>query len=402
MTDAPDFAQRLIPEWWALARDPVHGGVFESLDGEGRAAPAAPRTTLCQARVAFTLAHLHLATGDPRLLDWAREIHGLLEAKLRDPRGGYRVAVEADGASSADPASRARRAYDQSFALLALVTLRRADPAAVEAGRIEALWRFIEALTEPGTGALFEDDAMAERGARPGDLRAQNPQMHMLEAVLQAYEMTGEAVWLARASRYVELARARLIDPETGAVREFVAHDLEPLEGALGARREPGHQYEWVWLLRRYVELGGEAEVLADADRMTVFAEAHGLRRGGPMDGAPFDALDAEGRVVDDGHLLWPATEAGKLHAARFLATGDAAAPGRARALERLIFGRFFRPDAPLWANRLDGRARPLQPEALSRLVYHVALFVTEGARAGLWPLKAGDVTSNDNTEETE
>lgn len=389
MSGAGGFAALLVPGWWALARDAARGGVFERLDLGGKAAPEEPKTTLCQARVVFTLAHLHLATGEPRLLDKAQEVYGFFDAHLRDARGGYRLSAEADGRPREDALSRTRRAYDQSFALLALVTLRRADPAAVDKARIDSLWDFIETLTEPATGALFEDDAMAQTGARPGDVRAQNPQMHMLEALLQAYEMTGAAVWLDRAARYIELARSRLIDPETGAVREFVAHDLGALGGEAGARREPGHQYEWAWLLRRFVELGGDAEVLADADRMTAFAETFGVRCGGPMSGVPFDALDAAGRVTDDAHLLWPATEAGKLHAARFLATGDEEAAGRACALERLVFGRWFQARAPLWVNRLDGAGRLLQPEALSRLVYHVALFVTEGARAGLWPLEA-------------
>ena len=47
----------------------------------------------------------------------------------------------------------------------ALVTLRRAAPEAVPEGRIEACWDFISTrLTDPGTGALWEDDEMAARG----------------------------------------------------------------------------------------------------------------------------------------------------------------------------------------------------------------------------------------------
>ena len=115
---------------------------------------------------------------------------------------------------------------------------------------------------------------------------------------------------------------------------------------------------------------------------MIAFVEAHGLRRTGPMAGAPFDAVDAAGRVTEDMHLLWPLTEAGKFHAA-------AGSSDRARVIEALIFERYFAAGPhPVWANRLDGGGRVDWPAALSRLVYHVALFVTEGARAGLWRIR--------------
>ncbi len=360
------FVQDLLPRWLDAAMR-SDGAVAEALDAAGRP-DAAPATTLTQARTVFALAHLHLATGDPRLLDGARIIHATMDATLRDADGGYRV-------SSVDPL---RRTYDQSFALLALVTLGRADPDTVPADRLDALWSFVWGpLTEARTGTLREDDATAGP-----PMRGQNPHMHMLEAVLQAHEMTGDGVWMERAEHLVDLARRHFIDPATGAVREFVGADLAPLPGPDGTRREPGHQYEWAWLLHRFAGFGGDLEARDLAARMVRFAETHGLRTEGPMAGAPFDALDAAGRVIEGTHLLWPLTEAGKFHAA----TGDLA---RVRDVERLIFDRYFTGDAPTWSNRVDGFGTTTWPTALSRLVYHVALFVTEGARAGAWSLTA-------------
>lgn len=377
MRGAAWFVRDLLPRWLDAAMRP-DGSVAESLDARGRP-DAAPATTLTQARTVFALAHLHLATGDARLLAAARAIHARLDATLRDGDGGYRV-------STGDPL---RRSYDQSFALLALVTLGRTDPGAVPPGRVDALWAFISGpLTEAATGALREDDAAAVPA-----MRAQNPHMHLLEAALQAHEMTGEGVWMERAADLVDLARRHFIDADTGAVREFVGPDLAPLPGPDGARREPGHQYEWAWLLHRFAALGGDPATRTLAARMIRFAEAHGIRRAGPMAGAPFDALDARGRVTEDSHLLWPLTEAGKFHAA----TGD---PGRVRAIERLIFGRYFAADAPTWINRALGDGTPTWPTALSRLVYHVALFVTEGARAGAWSL-AGPERQPTHLEDT-
>lgn len=379
--NAASFAFDFVPRWLEAVRDPA-GGFFERLDLSGQPPePAEPKTTLVHARTAFALAHLSMATGDARLLDGALHAHAFLDSRLRDPDGGYRFST----------ASSLRRAYDQSFVLLALVTLRKANPQAVPQERIDQCLRFIDGtLTDARDGTLFEDDAMALAGPKVGNLRAQNPHMHMLEAYLQAFEMTGERDWLKRAKALVALARLHFIDPATGAVREFVSYDLSPANDDAGARREPGHQYEWAWLFHRFADLGGDERARQDAARMLAFADRFALRQDGAMAGAPFDALDADGRVIEDTHLLWPLTEAGKLHAALYLHTGDAAHRASAERVAELIFTRFFpASDLPVFVNRLDGAGKVLWPEALSRLVYHVALFVTEAERAGIWPRSA-------------
>ena len=48
----------------------------------------------------------------------------------------------------------------------------------------------------------------------------------------------------------IELALTRLIDPSTGALPEFFTSGLAAAAG-LGII-EPGHQFEWAWLLLRF------------------------------------------------------------------------------------------------------------------------------------------------------
>jgi len=388
MMTAGQFANDFVPKWIEVVRDHELGGVVERLDDAGQPVHGEAKTTLVHARTVFSLAHLHLLTGNEALLAAAGDVYRCMAEQLRLPNGGYRYSVQAAGNVGDEAGGSICRAYDQSFVLLALVTLRQADPALVATEEIDGLWRFIQTITDPATGALFEDDVMARAGARPGDTRAQNPQMHMLEALLQAYELTGDRQWLERASDYVVLAERFFVDADTGAVREFVAHDLSPLQDAAGQRREPGHQYEWAWLLLRYVELGGDERVRPLAERMLAFADMHGFRRcGEPMDGAPYDAVDNRGNVVEATHLLWPLTEAGKLAALLHL-HGAPSAGDRAREIERLIFGAYFHPTDIRWVNQLDGSGAVLWSDGLSRMIYHVLLFVTEGARAGLWEIK--------------
>ncbi|MDN5785749.1 AGE family epimerase/isomerase [Pseudorhodobacter sp.] len=381
MNSARHFACRFMPAW--VDRALPHGSdpapVIESIG-----APDAPATTLTQARIIFTLAHLHLVTATPGLLEAARRIYRHMIAQLRDKDGGFRLSVAPDGGL--------RRSYDQSFALLALATLHRADPDLVSAADIDACWDFIATKLTAPDGSLWEDD----RAPANGGMRSQNPHMHMLEAALQCYEMTGATIWLARAKTFIDLARRYFIDAETGAVREFVGPDLMPLDTTAGQRREPGHQYEWAWLLRRYAGFSGDKGAVTLADRMQAFAEQFGLRKSGPLHGAPYDALDAQGRVVEASHLLWPLTEAGKLYAAIHRESGDPAAANSARHLEQLVFERYFAAtNPPCWVNQLDGGALALWDAALSRLLYHVAIFVTEGMSANLWQDAGCDTQPN-------
>lgn len=396
MQDAQYFASRLVSRWLDVVLPPGAGNAFvaECLDEHGCVIAGRLPTTLAQGRTAFMLGHLYLVTGQQELLGAALRVLGFMEEALRDPDGGFRFSVDPDGTGPADDASRLRRTYDQSFALLALVTLRKAAPERVSRETVESLWHFIDTrLTDRQTGGFFEDDRMAREGAQPGALRGQNPHMHMLEALLQAYEMSGDAVWLDRAAAIVSVAEKYLIDPETGAVREFVGHDLGVLDSEDGLRREPGHQFEWCWLLTRYAGFSGDDRARSMAGRMRRFGETRCIRRDGVMAGALYEAVRADGRIVEPEHLLWPLTEAGKAWSQAFIETGDEGAATNARAAADLVFSRYVDIEIPAWINRIDGAGNVTWKEGLSRLLYHIALFVTEGDRAGLWKLPRASMT---------
>ncbi len=389
---AARFADDFLPAWLeiALPEGTSPAPVVEELPDKGGSS-----TTLAQARTAFILAQLGRLTGQDDLIAASRRVTGFLTTALRDPDGGCRYAVNPDGSRIDNAEAGLRRTYDQSFVLLALATLRAVDPGFVSDDDVDGCISFVETvLTDVAHGALWEDDRMAAHGAGRGDLRAQNPHMHMLEAVLHCLELTGDEVWAGRARTLVAAGEQYFIDPSTGAVREFVGPDLQPIDSPQGQRREPGHQYEWAWLLMRYADLTDDTDARRLVGPMTDFAARFGWREDGPMAGALFDALDAEGRVTEASHLLWPLTEAGKYFAAVARATGDEAAARKTREIADLIFGRYFAPGGqPSWVNQIDGTGKVVWDAGLSRLLYHVGLFVVEGASAGLWPLSTKGVT---------
>lgn len=385
------FFDDLVAWWIGRAADPDRGGFFDQLSEDGAPVADAPKTCLAQARVLFTLSHLGLRSNTPILRAGAHRAYEFLTRSILDlESGGYVRAVARDGASTERVTDRVVRSYDQSFVVLALVTYGRLAPSETIARQLSDCWSFIEArLTDPQTGLLLEDDTIMDPAALGAPLRAQNPHMHMFEATLQAFEMTGNSVWMDRADRLLASALRHFLDPETGTIMEFRAPDLSVAPGAQGTLREIGHQCEWAWLLHRHARLKGDAAMLPNATRMMDFAERFGFCPHGPMRGAAYDAVASDGRVMAETFLLWPQTEAGKAYVARFESTGADADARRGGEIAGLIFERYFAGRAA-WCNQLDSEGRVLQPEALSRLLYHVALFVTECERVGLWPRGSG------------
>lgn len=395
------FRRDLMPWWVRQASDSVAGGFVDVLapadlaSGAPRTFSGAPKTCLAQARTLFTLSHLALGEGPGvnRALfeQGAAAAYRFLRDHVREPAtGGYVRAVTHDGRATGVAADRVSRSYDQSFVVLALATYGRLAPSPEVAAALDACWAFIETrLVDPATGLLIEDDGVVDPGAPDAPLRAQNPHMHMFEATLQAFEMTGDAVWLARADKLLAVALEHFLDAATGTIMEFRAPDLSPAPGKAGRAREIGHQCEWAWLLHRYARLSGTAPVGETADRLMTFARRFGFCAQGPMRGAAYDAVAPDGTVMATTFLLWPQTEAGKAHIAGFERSGDPDQARLAREIAVLVFERYFA-GRPVWCNQLDKGATVLQPEALTRLLYHVALFVTEGERLGLWPVDQG------------
>lgn len=388
-TLARRFRNDWLPDWLARVQDPQGGGVFDALDAQGRPDPQADKTLLAQARVLFTLAHLALLTrqNDALIAAAARQIEML--ARYRKPNGLYCRALTCDGRATGRAGDALARSYDQSFVLLALVTWQRLRPSPAIAGAISACLDALDRhLTDPATGLLIEDDGIVDPAAADAPLRAQNPHMHLYEAYLQAHEMRlpdrdNQPDWLARAAGLRALALRHFLDPQSGSIREWLAPDCGPAAGAAAERREPGHQYEWAWLLHREADFSGDAGLRTLAERLCAFADRFGLAASGPLAGAALDAVTPTGAVQEAGLLLWPQTEAIKAFAIRHSA-GEAEAGTRAQALFSLMTTRWF--TGGLWRNQLDQSGAVLVPETLTRLVYHLVLALTEGARAGLWP----------------
>jgi mannose-6-phosphate isomerase len=129
--------------------------------------------------------------------------------------------------------------------------------------------------------------------------------MHLLEAALAWIAVDEDPAWRRMADRIAALCLEKFIDPASGALREFFAADWSPAPGVDGRICEPGHQYEWAFLLDRWARLTSRNKPEAVA-RLIAFADSRGLdaRRG-----VAVNAVLADGSVHDPVARLWAQAE---------------------------------------------------------------------------------------------
>ena len=283
------LADDALPLWWRAGADHAGGGFFESLGADASPSPA-PRRCRVQPRqiYAFSLA---------RYVGWdgpaeAVAAHGLgyfLE-NYRRSDGLFRTCIEADGRVRDDHAV----LYDQAFALLGLFGAYQLEPQALPRQRAENLLeRILQHFKHPPGGFREADGAPFQS----------NAQMHLFEACL-AWAPVADGRFTETANALGSLCLERLIDPEHGVIDEYYDADWRPT-GPAGRRRiEPGHQFEWAWLLSEWSK-SGERSVGSCVDRLFRVAETSVL----PAINAVPAAISIDGATIDPIARLWPQTE---------------------------------------------------------------------------------------------
>ncbi|TYC64044.1 AGE family epimerase/isomerase [Stappia sp. BW2] len=289
---------KALPVWWEIGADKAVGGFFEAIAQDGtacridRRARVQPRQIYCYAAAG------HQGWNGP----WEEAVgHGLRffdETYLLED-GLYGAVASSSGTLT----DRSFDLYNQAFALFALAQAAKSFPENAEAYGIRAatlLGRLKDRFAHPFAG--FE-----EQVPRVLPL-CSNPHMHLFEAALAWHELGGVQAYAfgKLADEIAELCLGKFIDPATGALREFFDGDWEQFAEDKGRTVEPGHQFEWAWLLVRWGTLRGRDDALLKARRLFDIAETYGIcatRKVAIM------ALNDDFTVRDGVARLWPQTE---------------------------------------------------------------------------------------------
>jgi len=332
-----------LPLWATVGVDPDTGGFREALTWDGR--PHDPRRrTRVQARQAFVFAS---AAADGLPGPWrriAQDGFDLFVRHGRRPDGLFASSLDLAGAQT-DPEP---RLYEHAFVLLALAGLGRVEDAETLRARLDAFRHAAGGFREAG-----EDPFQA------------NAHMHLLEAAMTWQAVVGGPAWSGLVEEVVDLALARFIDPGSGALCEFFDNDWRPLAGEAGLV-EPGHQFEWAWLLAQRDEPRAQAAArrLFEVGRRGFDAER----------GVVANALHADLSVRDPAARLWPQTE----HLKAALILGDeAAALEAANGLAAFL----DTPARGVWHERMRADGGFVEEPSPATSLYHLYLAIRELTR---------------------
>ncbi len=296
------FLQQALPLWREHGVDHQQGGFHEKLDAKGLPIDE-PRRTRVVAR------QLYVFATAPRLGD-THDAHPLLEHGLNFLR--QRLLAKQGTFHAAYSLSDARPnphfdLYEQAFGLFALGAVHQFDRA--RHPELPALAQHLLRQLQAGWGHPTIGFQESQPPTVP--LRS-NPHMHLLEAALCWQRATDgqDATWNALVHQLVSLCLTHLVQPTSGLVTELFDLAWRPLPGPDGSLAEPGHQFEWGWLLLSWArqEPGHPlaAQARQAAIRMIGLGETHGVDA---ARGVAINAIDTSCQVRDANAKLWPQTE---------------------------------------------------------------------------------------------
>jgi mannose/cellobiose epimerase-like protein (N-acyl-D-glucosamine 2-epimerase family) len=358
-----------LPFWATVGFDSARGGFHERLDLKGKPILDVPKRLMVQGRQLYVYCH-------SGLLGWYPESHRLAEDCVqymlsafyrRDGKPGWIHSLAPDGSV----ASGVRDTYAHAFVLLGLAWYYRFTGDSQVLKIIDETLAFLdESVASPRGGYL---DAVP----RPDLIRRQNPHMHLFEGFIALFQATRNAQYLARGVEIFEVFSSRFFQPDRGWLCEYLTEDLVPLPGQRGRISEPGHHYEWIWLLRQFERASGH--------NVASYCKAlydHADRYGWDEKGFIVDEVESIGTVLKGSRRTWPHTEALKAN----IVEGEAGRPGcdrkAAQCVLRLMDTYMGRPVTGGWIDHVDESGQPAVTMIPASTLYHVFCGTAEAVRA--------------------
>lgn len=351
--------QAAYPLWATRGIDAVRGGFHERLTLQGEPTQDARRARV-QPRQIFAFARAAALgwTGDAA----AAVSHGLVFflEHYRRPDGLFRTLVTPAGAVLDDRPL----LYDQAFALLAFAT---AAPLATGLDLVsegeQLRCAIMQHLKRAGPGF--------ETGLPHAMPLLANPHMHLLEAALAWLDAGGGPSWRALADELGELALSQIINPASGMIHESFDQNWAPTRDAAGELIEPGHQFEWAYLLMRWGQQ--RADVRAAALRLLDVGERYGVHGG-----VVINAMLNDGSPQDLSARAWPQTERLRSAALAAQLTGESRYWDIAAAATAGLLKFLDTPLRGLWYDRLLPSGEFVHESVTAGNLYHIVGAITE------------------------
>ncbi|CAB3755317.1 AGE family epimerase/isomerase [Paraburkholderia humisilvae] len=291
------FSSVVLPTWRGPGFNEALNLPYEAVAADGhRPLPAVRYRAMACARQLFVFAQ---AGAD----DHAQRLFESLVRYFHDStRGGWFYSVDPHGA----PLDTTKDLYTHAFVVFACAEYgaRSGNRDAFDivhrtSSIIEERFAVRNGLHgEQNAQGLYNAALNASFSAASGG-PLQNPLMHLTEAWLAARQATGDAAFDTALERLCDAVARAFVHAPTGCIAEL------PI-GSADNWLEPGHQFEWFWLVRQAGTLLNRSGLDEPLARAFVFARQHGVDT---ATGGVALALDEQGAIRDATQRIWAQSE---------------------------------------------------------------------------------------------
>ncbi len=343
------FLQTIVPVWLGPGWNTQLALPYEAVDAEQQPLPAVRYRAMACARQLFLFSSLIDHPSLPDAASRAAALFRSLQRHFHDAEhGGWFYSIDPQGA----PLDRRKDLYTHAFIIFACAHYwARVREPLVESVLNAALNVVAERFADDDglyDAVLKEDWNTLNSGP------LQNPLMHLAEAFLATVEVREDAATLAALDALTAAMQRRFVDVEHGVMLE------KPLT-AVDNWYEPGHQFEWFFLLESSAHLRG-----SPLHRSLTTAFAHSEAQGvDPQTGAVVAMLEADGRIKDGTQRIWAQAE--YLRALTLRPTSEAALGRQLLALQANFL------HATGWNECLDSNGQISRSDMPSTTPYHLA-----------------------------
>lgn len=282
------FLQTIVPLWQGPGWNPALELPYEAVDALQQPLPVQHYRAMACARQLYVFAR-HI--DQPGARERATALFRSLQRHFHDTEhGGWYYSVDAHG----KPLDRRKDLYTHAFIVFACAHYSAKTTEPLIVSTLEAALNLVAARF-PTSDGLYEA-CLAEDWSTLQSGPLQNPLMHLAEAFLATLQVRQDPGIQQALLDLCAVMQARFVDPGSSVMLE------KPL-GAVDNWSEPGHQFEWFFLLESSALMRGGSLHRSLAKAFS-HAEACGVR-----DGAVVSMLNVDGSVRDATQRVWAQAE---------------------------------------------------------------------------------------------
>lgn len=290
------LTQDVYPLWLHKGIDKERGGFVESLSFDGQAMDV-PRRAMVQARQIYSFltgAKLGCVAKDKAFEAVAQGTKYMIE-KFSEPSGAFIYSVHPDGT----PKSKNPDLYTQAFALFGLAQAYSISPDKKIKDRAKSLLQYLHRERKVQGGGYTELDEKGNVSYKS------NPHMHLFESAIAWMTVDADQEWKDLGHELVTLALTKFIDKSTGVLGEYFDANWNHIRENGRFIYEPGHQYEWAWLMSLYQDLTGQ-DLKFIRHQLFLLAEKYGTS---PTRKIAYDEMWSDFTPKTQSSRFWPQCE---------------------------------------------------------------------------------------------